>query len=42
LKIGQAYASLRQRPAATAAWQRVMREYPRTEAAGQARSFLRK
>jgi tol-pal system protein YbgF len=42
LKIGQAYASLRERPAATAAWQRVMREHPRTEAAGQARSFLGK
>jgi tol-pal system protein YbgF len=42
LKIGQAYASLRERPAANAAWQRVMREYPQTEAADQARSFLRK
>lgn len=42
LKVGQAYASLRERPAATAAWQRVMREYPDTEAAGQARSFLRR
>ncbi len=42
LKIGQAYASLRERPAAAAAWQRVMREHPRTEAADQARSFLRK
>jgi tol-pal system protein YbgF len=41
LKVGQAYASLRERPAATAAWRRVMREYPRTEAAAQARALLR-
>lgn len=42
LKIGQAYAALRKRPAAAAAWQRVMREHPETDAAGQARTFLRK
>ena len=42
LKIGQAYAALRERPAATAAWQRVLREYPDTEAAGRARTLLRK
>jgi tol-pal system protein YbgF len=42
LKVGRAYASLRERPAATAAWHRVMRQYPDTEAADQARSLLRK
>lgn len=42
LKIGQAYAALRERPAANAAWQRVLREYPETEAAGRARTLLRK
>jgi tol-pal system protein YbgF len=42
LKVGEAYASLRERPAATAAWKRVMRDYPRTEAASQARALLRK
>jgi tol-pal system protein YbgF len=42
LKVGHAYASLRERPAAAAAWRRVMRDYPRTEAAAQARSLLRK
>jgi tol-pal system protein YbgF len=42
LKIGQAYAALRERPAAAEAWQRVLRDYPASEAAGQARTFLRK
>jgi tol-pal system protein YbgF len=42
LKVGHAYASLRERPAATAAWRRVMRDYPRTEAAAQARALLHK
>lgn len=42
LKIGQAYAALRERPAAAEAWQRVLRDYPTSEAAGQARTFLRK
>jgi tol-pal system protein YbgF len=42
LKIGQAYASLRERPSAAAAWQRVMRQYPDTAAADQARTLLRK
>ena len=42
LKIGQAYAALRERPAAADAWQRVLREYPASEAASQARTYLRK
>jgi len=42
LKIGRAYAALRERPAAAAAWRRVLREYPESEAAGQARTLLRK
>ena len=42
LKIGQAYSALRERPAAADAWQRVLRDYPTSEAAGQARTFLRK
>jgi tol-pal system protein YbgF len=42
LKIGQAYAALRERPAATAAWQRVVRDYPSTEAADEARTLLRR
>jgi tol-pal system protein YbgF len=42
LKIGQAYAALRERPAAAEAWQRVLRDYPTSEAAGHARTFLRK
>ena len=42
LKIGQAYGMLRERPAANQAWQHVVREYPDTEAAGRARTLLRK
>jgi tol-pal system protein YbgF len=42
LKIGQTHAMLRQRSEATAAWRRVVREYPDTEAAGRARKLLRK
>ena len=41
LRIGMCHANLHQAAPATAAWQRVVREYPRTEAAGKARSFLR-
>ena len=41
LRIGMCHANLHQPAPATAAWQRVVREYPRTEAAGKARSFLR-
>ena len=41
LRIGMCHASLHESAPATAAWQRVVREYPRTEAAGKARSFLR-
>jgi len=41
LRIGMCHASLHQPGPATAAWQRVVREYPRTEAADKARSFLR-
>jgi tol-pal system protein YbgF len=41
LRIGMCHASLHEPAPATAAWQRVVREYPRTEAAGKARSFLR-
>jgi tol-pal system protein YbgF len=41
LRIGMCHASLHQPAPATAAWQRVVREYPRTEAADKARSFLR-
>jgi tol-pal system protein YbgF len=42
LRIGQTYAALRERPAAAEAWQRVMRDYPDTEAAGQAKTLLRR
>lgn len=42
VKIGQTHAILRQRSEAKAAWQRVVREYPDTEAAGRARKLLRK
>jgi tol-pal system protein YbgF len=42
LKIGQAYAALRERPAAAASWKRVLREYPESEAAGRARTLLRR
>ena len=41
LRIGLCHANLREPAPAAAAWQRIMREYPRTEAAGRARSFLR-
>ena len=40
LRIGMCHANLRQPGPAAAAWQRIVREYPRTEAAGKARSFL--
>jgi len=42
VKIGQTHAMLRQRAEAAAAWQRVVREYPDTDAAGRARTLLRK
>ena len=42
LKIGQTYAALKERPAANAAFQRVVREYPESEAAGRARSLIKK
>jgi tol-pal system protein YbgF len=42
LKIGHAHAMLRDRASATSAWQRVVREYPGTEAATRARALLRK
>ena len=42
LKIGQTFGMLRERPAANEALQRVVREYPDTEAAGRARSLLRR
>lgn len=41
LRIGTCHANLQQPAPATAAWQRVVRDYPRSEAAGKARSFLR-
>jgi tol-pal system protein YbgF len=41
LRIGMCHASLREPGPAAAAWQRIMREHPRSEAAGRARSFLR-
>lgn len=41
LRIGMCHANLREPAPAAAAWQRVVREYPRSEAAGKARSFLR-
>ena len=42
LKIGQAYGMLRDHPSANQAWQRVVREYPNTEAATRAQTLLRK
>jgi len=42
LKIGQAYSMVREAGAANQAWQHVVREYPDTEAAGRARSLLRR
>jgi tol-pal system protein YbgF len=41
LRIGMCHASLREPAPAAAAWQRITREYPRSEAAAKARSFLR-
>jgi tol-pal system protein YbgF len=41
LKIGQTHGMLRERPAATQAWQRIVRDYPGTDAAGRARMLLR-
>jgi tol-pal system protein YbgF len=41
LRIGMCHANLHQPAPATAAWQRVVREYPRSEAAHKARSLLR-
>ena len=41
LRIGMCHANLREPAPAAAAWQRVMREHPRSDAAGRARSFLR-
>lgn len=40
LRIGLCHANLRQSAPAMAAWQRIVREYPRSEAAGKARSLL--
>ncbi len=40
LRIGMCHANLRQSAPAVAAWQRIVREYPRSEAAGKARSLL--
>jgi len=41
LRIGLCHANLREPAPAAAAWQRIVREYPRSDAAGKARSFLR-
>ena len=41
LRIGMCHANLRESAPAAAAWQRVVHDYPRSEAAGKARSFLR-
>jgi tol-pal system protein YbgF len=41
LRIGMCHANLREPAPAAAAWQRIMREHPRSDAAGRARSFLR-
>jgi tol-pal system protein YbgF len=41
LRIGMCHANLREPAAAADAWQRVVRDYPRSDAAGKARSFLR-
>jgi tol-pal system protein YbgF len=41
LRIGMCHANLREPAPAAAAWQRIMREHPRSEAASKARSFLR-
>ena len=41
LRIGLCHANLREPAPAAAAWQRIVSEYPRSEAAGKARSFLR-
>jgi tol-pal system protein YbgF len=40
LRIGMCHAKLRESTAALAAWQRIVREFPRSEAAGKARSLL--
>ncbi|HEY7518342.1 MAG TPA: tol-pal system protein YbgF [Methylomirabilota bacterium] len=40
LRIGMCHAKLRQSAAALAAWERIVREFPRSEAAGKARSLL--
>ena len=40
LRIGMCHGNLRQSALAVAAWQRIVREYPRSEAAGKARSLL--
>ena len=41
LRIGMCHANLREPAPAAAAWQRLVRDYPRSDAAGRARSFLR-
>jgi tol-pal system protein YbgF len=40
LRIGMCHARLGQSAPAVTAWQRILREYPRSEAAGKARSLL--
>jgi tol-pal system protein YbgF len=41
LRMGMCHASLREPTPAAEMWQRVVRDHPRSEAAGKARSFLR-
>ena len=41
VRMGMCHATLREPSAAAELWQRVVREYPRSEAAGKATSFLR-
>ena len=41
LRIGMCHANLREPTPAAAAWQRIVREYPASDAASKARSFLR-
>ena len=41
LRIGMCHANLREPAPAAAAWERIVREYPRSDAASKARSFLR-
>jgi tol-pal system protein YbgF len=41
LRIGMCHANLREPASASAAWQRIVRDHPLSDAAGQARGFLR-